>query len=129
MRHSAALIVSFFVSEQHTIHMDLSATILSAAKTTPTRKLDGIDLLPILRGTGSPGLPVQRTFYWRTDYPAYKQRAVRRGRWKYLLDDTTEMLFDLEADIGERDNLAYRRPDKLEELQRALASWETELGR
>ena len=117
-------IPSAFVSERHTIHMDLSATILSAAMTAPARVLDGIDLLPSLTGT-SP--PADRTFFWRTDYPAYKQRAVRRGRWKYLRDDSTEMLFDLETDIGERDNLAYRRPEKLEELQRALATWEAEL--
>ena len=115
-----------FVSEQHAIHMDLSATILSAAETAPTRELDGIDLLTILRGTTP---QVERTFFWRTDYPAYQQRAVRRGRWKYLLDDTTVMLFDLETDIGERDNLAYRRPEKLEELQKALATWEADLRR
>ena len=108
-----ARIPAVFVSEQHTIHMDLSATILGAAGTAPTRELDGIDLLPILKGTTP---PVERTFFWRTDYPAHKQRAVRRERWKYLLDDTTEMLFDLETDIGERDNLAYQRPSKLEEL-------------
>lgn len=115
-----------FVSEQHTIHMDLSATILSAAATAPTRELDGIDLLPSLEGKSR---PAERTFFWRTDYPAYKQRAVRRGRWKYLRDDSTEMLFDLETDIGERDNLAYRRPGKLEELQFALATWEADLAR
>lgn len=115
-----------FVSEQHTIHMDLSATILAAAETTSTRDLDGMDLLPMLKGAAA---PAERTFYWRTDYPAYKQRAVRRGRWKYLRDDTTEMLFDLETDIGERNNLAYRNPDKLQELQRALALWEARLGR
>ena len=63
------------------------------------------------------------------DYPAYKQRAVRRGRFKYLLDDTTHFLFDLETDIGERRNLAYRHPDVLKELQSAFAAWETELAR
>jgi arylsulfatase A-like enzyme len=113
-----------FVSEQHTIHMDLSATILGAAMTAPARAMDGIDLVPSLEGTAK---PADRTFFWRTDYPAYKQRAVRRGRWKYLRDDSTEMLFDLETDIGERDNLAYRRPEKLEELKKALATWEAEL--
>ena len=120
-----ARIPAAFVSEQHTIHMDLTATILGAAGTAPTRELDGIDLLPILKGTTP---PVERTFFWRTDYPAYKQRAVRRGRWKYLLDDTTEMLFDLATDIGERDNLAYQRPAKLQELQKALATWEAALA-
>ena len=114
------------VSEQHTINMDLSATIVGAAGTAESRELDGIDLLPILEGKAP---PEARTFFWRTDYPAYKQRAVRRGRFKYLLDDTTEFLFDLETDIGERTNLAYRHPDVVKELQSALAAWETELAR
>lgn len=114
------------VSEQHTIHMDLSATILAAAGTAATRTLDGVDLVPVLAGTTA---PIDRTFYWRTDYPAYKQRAVRRGRWKYLRDDSTEMLFDLEVDIGERDNLAYARPEKVGELREALTAWEAELSR
>ena len=48
------------VSEQHTIHMDLTATILGAAGTAPTRELDGIDLLPILKGSTQ---PVDRTFF------------------------------------------------------------------
>ncbi len=111
------------VSTQLAINMDLSASILSATQTKPPseRKLDGIDLLPILEGKQP---VVGRTFFWRTDYSAYKQRAVRRGRFKYLLDDTTEMLFDLEEDIGERHNLAYQRPKLLRELQAALAEWE-----
>ena len=73
--------------------------------------------------------PEARTFFWRTDYLAYKQRAVRHGRFKYLLDDTIEFLFDLETDIGERRNLAYRHPDVVKELQSALAAWEKELAR
>ena len=47
-----ARIPAAFVSEQHTIHMDLSATILGAAGTAPTRELDGIDLK--LRQLGRP---------------------------------------------------------------------------
>ena len=114
------------VSEQHTIHMDLSATILRATGTAASRELDAIDLLPILEGRAP---SEARTFFWRMDYPAYKQRAVAHGRFKYLLDDTTEFLFDLETDIGERRNLAYRHPEVVKELQSALAAWETELAR
>jgi arylsulfatase A-like enzyme len=114
-------IPSGLVSEQLSINMDLSATILAAARISSNRELDGIDLIPILEGKMP---PTERTLFWRTDYPAYKQRAVRRGRYKYLVDDTTYFLFDLEADIGERNNLAHRQPEILEELQDALARWE-----
>jgi arylsulfatase A-like enzyme len=114
------------VSSQLSINMDLSATMLQAAQTAPLagRRLDGIDLLPILQKKRP---EVERTFFWRTDFSAYKQRAVRRGRFKYLRDDTTEMLFDLEEDIGERQNLAYQQADLLKELQAALAEWEAGL--
>lgn len=112
------------VSEQLSINMDLGATILAAAGTTPSRKLDGIDLVNILDGTIA---PYERTFFWRTDYHAYKQKAVRSGRWKYVLDDTMEMLFDLESDIGERNNLATKQTGELAKLKQALASWEANI--
>ncbi|MEZ5948386.1 MAG: hypothetical protein R3C12_03995 [Planctomycetaceae bacterium] len=35
------------------------------------------------------------------------------------------MLFNLRDDIGEQNDLAASRPDKLKELQTAFAEWET----
>ncbi len=115
------------VSNQLAIHMDVAATILAAAgvRAPVDRPLDGIDLLPMLTGEA----PVrERTLFWRTAYSAYRQKAARRGRFKFLLDDTTEMLFDLENDPGERRNLAYQRPALLQELQAMLAEWEAGIG-
>jgi arylsulfatase A-like enzyme len=114
------------VSEQQSINMDLGTTILTAASTSPARSLDGIDLVPVLDGTSRPH---DRQFFWRTDYVAYKQKAVVSGRWKFILDDTMEMLFDLESDPGERHNLASRETTKLMELKKALSIWEAEIDR
>jgi arylsulfatase A-like enzyme len=113
---------------QPAITMDLTATILAAAEVRPAkeRPLDGINLLPILAGDQK---EVERTFFWRIDRNGRKQKAVRHGRWKYVQDGMVEMLFDLEQDIGERRDLAYRKPETLAKLKRLLADWEADLAR
>jgi arylsulfatase A-like enzyme len=112
------------VTKQPAITMDLTATILAAAGASPTRKLDGIDLLPMLRGERE---PIERTFFWRVARGDRHQKAVRHGRWKYVLDGALPMLIDLENDIGEREDLGYRNLAKLHELEALLAAWEKEM--
>lgn len=111
-------------TKQAAITMDLTATILAACGTSPTRPLDGIDLLPMLRGERS---PVERTFCWRVARGDRHQQAVRHGKWKYVLDGALPMLFDLENDIGERVDLGYRTPEKLRELEALYAAWEKDV--
>jgi arylsulfatase A-like enzyme len=116
------------VSTQPVIVMDWTASILAAAGVAapPERPPDGEDVLPLLAGKKPPR---QRTFFWRLPRPDDKfgQKAVRRGRWKYVLDRETELLFDLEVDVGERRNLAYRHPEIVKELRTTLAEWEAGL--
>src|SRR5262249_9019216 len=80
---------------------------LSAAGIARVRGSDGEDVLPILAGKAAAR---ERTFFWRLRLPGEPvgQRAVRRGKWKYVLDRRVELLFDLDADPGERRTLAYR---------------------
>jgi arylsulfatase A-like enzyme len=115
-------------SAQPVITMDLTATVLAAAGAAVPAgvTLDGEDVLPILIGTK----PVrERTFCWRLQRPGEPegQRAVRKGKWKYVLDREVELLFDLEADPGERKTLAVKHPDTVAELRKALADWEAKL--
>jgi arylsulfatase A-like enzyme len=116
------------VSSQPVIVMDLHATILAAARLAAPAglPLDGEDVLPVLAGN-KPGRT--RSFFWRLHRPGelFGQKAVRRGKWKYIEDREMELLFDLEADSGERRNLAYRQPKVVEELRNALADWEAGL--
>jgi hypothetical protein len=42
-----------------------------------------------------------------------RQRAVRRGDWKYLKVNDRELLFDLGFDVRERDDHAARNPECL----------------
>jgi arylsulfatase A-like enzyme len=108
--------------------MDLTASILAAAGARPPacRTLDGMDVLPILAGHAA---PAERTFFWRVDRKERQQKAVRKGRWKYVLDAESELLFDVVADPAERDDLAYGHPGVLAELRGLLEAWEDEMAK
>ncbi len=114
------------VSNQPAITMDLTATILAAAGVSIPQSMDGIDLLPILKGEQP---AVERTFGWRVDRSRRKMKALRHGDWKYVQDDLVEMLFNLRDDIGERHNHYYERLDKVKELKAKLAEWETDVDK
>jgi arylsulfatase A-like enzyme len=106
-------------TEQHCVTMDWSATMLDAAGVAahPDYPLDGVSLLPVLRG--SPAF--ERPLFWRMKHRG--QRAMRLGRWKYLQVDGHEYLFDIEADERERANRAKREPDRLAALRQAWLDW------
>jgi arylsulfatase A-like enzyme len=119
------------VVSQPAIIMDLTASMLAAAGAPPPRDpLDGEDILPILTGKKPAH---ERTFFWRLPRPIeyFGQKAVRRGKWKYIYDREMELLFELEADGGEKRNVAYKYPDTVQTLRTALMEWESQfpLGR
>jgi arylsulfatase A-like enzyme len=116
------------VSHQTTMSMDLAAIVLSVCGVAPPegRVLDGEDLLPILAGKAPER---ERTLIWRIRHPAAPnaQKAVRRGKWKYLTDERVGLLFDLETDPGEANDVARANPKVLGELKKALADWEQQV--
>jgi arylsulfatase A-like enzyme len=114
--------------KQPAITMDLTATFLAAAGTTPAseRPLDGINLLPIVLGQEPER---ERTFCWRVNRSNRQMKAIRHGDWKYVQDAAVEMLFNLQDDIGERRDLAFRQPQILADLKQRLKVWEDEMDR
>ena len=114
------------VSKQVAITTDITASILAATGARPPASYspDGIDILPILRGKAP---LLERRLFWRGARPDRQQRAVRVGQWKLLVDASQLLLFDLEADPGERTDLAARRPDLVATLRRLLADWEADV--
>ena len=110
------------VTNQMSITMDWTATILAAAETKPADgyPLDGINLLPALTGTGSSNV---RTFFWRI----YDQDAVRSGQWKYLRNGERRLLFDLTVDQHEQADFSSQNPDVLKRLISEFEKWDQQM--
>jgi len=106
-------------------HFDLYATAAAAggAELPSDRKIDGVDLVPFARGE-APGVP-HRALFWRS---GASQSALVDG-WKLNVSDPPgrSWLFDLANDPTEQSDLSAQRPDKLAELQAALAAHNAEL--
>ena len=118
--HWPALIAQNQVSEQISITMDWTATILdiAGASIDPDFPLDGISMLPILKSTTH---RFERPLYWRMNYRG--QRAYRLDEWKYLKVDENEYLFNIGADERERANLAEYFPARLTSMRESWLHW------
>jgi arylsulfatase A-like enzyme len=111
--------------DQPVVSLDVMPTCLAAAGGTvdSSWKLDGVDLLPYLKGDTS-SRPHEDLF-WRID----GMWAVRHGDWKLVHGkpgDTAPELFDLANDIGEAHDLATSQPAKVQELQALWTAWNAE---
>jgi arylsulfatase A-like enzyme len=114
------------------ISNDYFPTFLEAAAVTPAedRRIDGTSLVPLFRGESIEGRP----FYWH--YPHYGNQggmpgsAVRDGRWKLneWHEDGAIELYDLNADLGETQNLVDSHPDIAGRLRGLLEAWRREVG-
>jgi arylsulfatase A-like enzyme len=117
------------------IQLDVLSTALAAAgaQVKPEWKLDGVNLLPYLQGKNA-GKP-HDNLYWRFG----EQMALRQGNWKLVRYDPTAdgeknakgatpaKLYNLASDIGEKNDLAAKFPDKMKELQAVWQKWNAEL--
>jgi arylsulfatase A-like enzyme len=99
--------------------LDIFPTVLAAAGASPSTDiaLDGVDLMPYLSGSSSEK-PHDKLF-WR----AGNIWATRDGDWKLIYAADRHWLYDLSADIGEKTNLADKRPDIVKELTASLEQW------
>jgi arylsulfatase A-like enzyme len=113
------------VSGTPVIALDIHPTVVAAAGEAidPAWQLDGMDLLPHLSGDGK-GVP-HEVLYWRF----HQQRAIRQGDWKLVVASgaPTWELYNLAEDIGEQNDLAAQRPDKVRELTAMWEAWNAEL--
>ena len=110
------------VTDQTALGMDLFATMASAAgaELPAELALDGVNLMPILLDNKQ--LP-QRTLFWRFQ----KERAVRKGPWKLLVQGQNVRLHNLAQDLGEKKNLAQSEPAMVNALQDELVRWESDV--
>jgi arylsulfatase A-like enzyme len=108
------------------IVMDLTATILAVtnSRVPAEARLEGINLLPLLQQGAK---PAERTLFFRVTQPARRQRAVRQGDWKLLLDGAAPLLFNVATDVGERNDLAPQRTDIVRKLFPLITQWEQDV--
>ena len=121
------------VSAEPVTSTDFYPTMLAMAglPLKTDQHLDGVSLVPVLRQTGS----VQReALYWH--YPHYGNQggspgsAVRSGDWKLIefFEDERVELYDVNADIGETNDLAETNPERVNALRAVLHAWHEEVG-
>jgi arylsulfatase A-like enzyme len=110
------------LTQQMAISMDWTATIVAAAKADASAgpSFDGIDLLPVIRGTSA---VTERTFFWRI----YSQDAVRDGKWKYVRDGEVRKLFDLSLDQHEQADFSQKHPEVFQRLISEFNKWNDQM--
>ena len=109
---------------QVALTMDLTATLLAAAGLSSPRRLDGLDLLPVLAGRRR---PFPRTVFWRFRRAENIRKAVRHGDWKLVNDNGREELHHLAGDEYEQRDVLTHQPARAAALRRQLAAWEQEV--
>tara|TARA_R110002049_G_scaffold285698_4_gene467168 strand:+ start:369800 stop:371602 length:1803 start_codon:yes stop_codon:yes gene_type:complete len=103
--------------------LDVAATATAIANIeTGTDDLDGVNLIPFL--TGEIRSAPHDALMWRW----VSQAAIREGKWKLLRGGDREYLYDLNADIEEKHNLASTHPDVAERLRGKLVEWSNTLS-
>lgn len=115
------------------ISTDFYPTILDllGLPARPEQHEDGASLAPLLRG--APTLPRQALFW---HYPHYGNQggfpggAVRMGPWKLVerYEDGRVHLYNLEEDLGERNDRAADLPERVTAMRDRLHAWYREVG-
>jgi arylsulfatase A-like enzyme len=106
--------------------IDFYPTIMELAGVSTGHRVDGESLVPLLRGERA----LDRTaLYWH--YPHYGNQggfpggAIRMGRYKLVerYEDGRVHLYDLETDLGERNDLASDHGARVDDMRKRLHAW------
>jgi arylsulfatase A-like enzyme len=101
--------------------VDVMPTVLELLGVPAPAGMQGTSLVPLLAGDDAQP---------RTAVSEYSNRAIgrvfesmRHARLSYIVDGSSERLFDLAADPAERRNVVGERPDALATMRDELARW------
>ncbi len=119
------------------ITLDVMPTILSVAgiETPQNRKLDGIDLSPVLFEWKA---PPQRAIFWSSlSNNGARSEAMREGPWKLVVqhpksppgtfENETVELYRLDTDLREENDLAEVEPARAAAMLARLKAWDAEV--
>ena len=103
--------------------LDVFPTACAAGKIRLPKDLalDGIDLLPYLKGANT--TTPHDTLFWSNG----PNKAIRFGVWKLIIAGEHKFLFNLDRDIGETKNLAEQKPDVVRRLEQSLHKWQSQI--
>jgi len=119
--------------------MDLLPTFANLAGTHPPkdRIIDGKNIWPLMSGRKGAGTPHNAFYYYQKD----QLQAVRSGKWKLHLPlkpkkrhwgdpepESPLQLYDLDADIGEQNNVADKHPDVVRRLTQLAEKARRDIG-
>jgi arylsulfatase A-like enzyme len=111
------------------ISTDCYPTLLEIAGLSPTadQPLDGSSILPLMEQRD--GFERDAIYFHYPNYAFHKRNrlgsAVRQGDYKLIkrYDDGSLELYNLRHDLGEKQNLAERFPDRTEAMKEKLDDW------
>lgn len=109
---------------------DFYPTLLELVGAPQTPGIDGVSLLPLLKGEAIQ----QRPVFWH--YPHYGNQggtpgaSVVLGKYKLIefYEDNRCELYDIDADFSEQNNIASQHPQVVEQLRELLHRWQREAG-
>ena len=123
--------------------MDLLPTFakLAGAKAPDDRAIDGKDIWPLMAGEDDAKSPCEAFYY----YAYLRLLAVRSGKWKLVLPRPARppgtswsarmieavpktQLYDLEADVGEKHDVAAQHPEAVAQLRKLAEKGRDDLG-
>lgn len=114
------------VVETPVINTDWTPTLLEIFEMGGrNERFDGRSMVPVLLGKSSGA----RKFFWH--FPHYTNQgsspagAMREGEWKLVehYEDGRLELFNLREDIGERNNVAAKEPERVRAMRAELDEW------
>ncbi len=110
------------VTDEFLTSLELVPTLLAAsgAKFPEGVKLDGFDMLPVLRGELKS--PRKEMFWQRRG-----DKAARFENWKWVESEKGAGLYDLSADLGEKHDLSAEKPEIAKMMSERFAKWRSEM--
>jgi len=108
VRNQAVCNIDLFPTFCNIVNCDIPEDIIA---------MDGIDISNVLFENAT----IERELFWKFK----RQTAIRIGKWKLFNGNE---LYDLDADIGEKNNLADEYPEKAKELSDAYSRIENSIA-
>jgi arylsulfatase A len=111
-------------------HWDLMPTACEIAGVSNPGNIDGISYLPLLKGDMT-AQKKHKSLYFELHWPT--KRGIRVGDWVCLQEKTSAInpdidkteLYNLKSDLAQKNNLAAKYPEKLQEMKALLKAEHT----